>query len=72
MKPILWIGVLLVVIGILSFVIAIPHTQKHGIQLGGASVGVETTTSEKLPPVVGGILIIGGIGLMAVGARKKA
>lgn len=70
MKALTWIGLLLLVFGILSFVVPVPHSESHGIKMGDASIGVTTKTSEKLPPVVGGILCVVGAVLMITGARK--
>jgi hypothetical protein len=33
---------------------------------------VQTEHSERLPPIVGGLLVVGGVVAMAAGSRKAA
>jgi uncharacterized membrane protein HdeD (DUF308 family) len=70
MKPMAMIGALLLVLGILSFVVPIPHSEDHSVKIGDAKIGVQTQDSEKLPPAVGIVLLVGGIALLALGSRK--
>lgn len=71
MKPLAWIGVVLVVLGIASFFITLPQKERQGLKVGGASVGVETTTSHHVPTWASAALLIGGIIVIAVGSRKS-
>jgi len=71
-RTILWIGVVVMVLGLVSFFVTVPHKEREGIKFGGASVGVETTTSEKVPVYVSVILLVGGISMVLAGARSKA
>ena len=43
MKIMLFAGLILVVLGIASLLVPIPHTEKHGIKAGDVNIGVETT-----------------------------
>jgi hypothetical protein len=70
MKPVFWIGLVVLVLGVLSFFIPVPHQEKHGIKVGDASVGITTRNDEKVPMGVSAALLVGGIVLMAVGGRK--
>ena len=70
MKALPIVGVLLLGLGILSFVVPVPHREKHGIKVGDAKFGVQTESSEKLPPAVGIILIGDGVVALIVGLRK--
>jgi len=72
MKGLTLVGALLLVLGLLSFVIPIPQRENHGLKIGDAKIGVQTEHSERLPPVVGGILVVGGVIALAAGARKSA
>ena len=72
MRTILWIGVVVIILGIASFVVTVPEKHREGIKMGGASIGVETTSSEKLPVYVGVILLVGGISMVLAGARSRA
>jgi uncharacterized membrane protein len=70
MKGLSIVGVLLLVLGVLSFVVPLPHQEKHGIKVGDAKFSVQTESSEKLPSAVGIILIGGGVVALILGLRK--
>jgi drug/metabolite transporter (DMT)-like permease len=70
MKSIAVVGVLLVVLGVLSFVVPLPHSDNHSVKIGDAKIGVQTQHSEKLPPAVGVVLLVGGVVALALGARN--
>ena len=72
MKGLTLVGALLLVLGLLSLVVPIPRREDHGVKIGDAKIGVETEHSERLPPVVGGLLIVGGVIALAAGARRSA
>lgn len=69
MRALLVIGAILLIVGIGSFFIGVPHTDTSGIKIGGASVGVQTRHTERLPEAASIALIVGGIVLMAIGGR---
>jgi hypothetical protein len=71
MKPVIFVGVLLLALGVLAFVVPIPHRESHGLQIGDAKIGVQTENSEKLPPVVGSVLLAGGVLALVLGARRS-
>ena len=64
------IGVILLILGIASLFVPIPHQQRHGFDAGPISVGV-TTDKEKVHPAISAALIIGGVVLMVAGGRKR-
>jgi hypothetical protein len=70
MKNAVMIGVLLLALGVIAFVVPIPHSQSHGVKIGDTKVGVQTEHSEKLPPIVGIVLLVGGVVVLATSARK--
>lgn len=70
MRVLMLIGVILVVLGIGSLFVPIPHRERHGIDAGPVSVGVTTTEHQRVPPLISGLLIVGGVALMIVGARR--
>jgi uncharacterized membrane protein HdeD (DUF308 family) len=70
MKALPLIGVLLLVLGVLAFVVPVPHHEDHGLKIGDAKISVQTETSEKLPPAVGIVLLAGGVLALIVGLRK--
>jgi hypothetical protein len=69
MKMLLFSGLLVIVLGIASLFIPIPHTETHGIKAGGLNLGVQTSDSERVSPIVSAVLIAGGIALAIAGAR---
>jgi hypothetical protein len=70
MKMLFWIGLVLLVLGIASFIVPIPHNDREGITAGDMSIGVNVRHDEKLSPIVSVILILGGAALMVAGAKK--
>lgn len=66
------IGLIALVLGILSFFVPVPHTERHRLDAGDIHIGVNTHHSDLLPPYVGVVLVVIGGGLMVVGGRKRA
>lgn len=71
MKTLFVIGLIIAVLGVLSFFVPVPHTERHGLDAGDIHVGMETHSSEVLPPYVGVILIAVGGGLI-IASRRRA
>ena len=72
MKPALIIGVVLVLLGIVGLAYnRITYTSKEKIvDLGPIQATAERQKSIPVPPLVGGLALVAGIGLIAVGYRK--
>jgi hypothetical protein len=70
MKVLVWVGMLMLVLGIASLVVPIPHNEREGFMAGGVSVGIETQHEEKVSPYVSAAVILGGIGMIVVGKMK--
>jgi hypothetical protein len=70
MKPLLLVGVLVLVLGILSFFVPLPHSEHHGVDLGDAHVGITTHHEDMVPPVVSIVLVVVGAGLMIAGRKS--
>jgi len=70
MKPLPLIGVLLLLVGLLCFVVPIPHRESHGVKIGDTKIGVQTENSEKLPPAVGIVFLAGGVLCLVLGSRR--
>ena len=47
MKTLMLVGVVVLVLGIASFFVPVPHSERHNINIGDAHVGVTTTTRTK-------------------------
>lgn len=71
MKALFWAGLVIAILGVASFFVSVPQREKHGVEIGGASVGIETKTSQRLPAYVGAVMIVGGIGMMLAGGRSQ-
>jgi hypothetical protein len=70
MKPIALVGVLLLVLGMFSFVVPVPRKENHGVKMGDTKIGEQTENSGKLPPAVGAVLLAGGVLAFVLGSRK--
>jgi hypothetical protein len=72
MKILLYAGLLLIVLGIASLVVPIPQTETQGIKIGDANLGVQTSHSERVSPIISVVLIAGGIALSIAGSRARS
>jgi len=70
MRMVLWIGLGVLILGIVSLFVPIPRTERNGLKAGGMSLGIETQHSEKVPPIASGILIVAGAGMIIAGKIK--
>ena len=71
MKGLFWLGLVVLILGVASLFVAVPQRERHGIEAGGASIGVEVKHDEKLPPWASGLMIAGGVALMIAGGRRR-
>jgi hypothetical protein len=71
-KPITVVGVLLIVLGVVAFAYqGITYTSKEKVvDLGPLKVEAKREKTIPLPPVLGGIALVGGIVLVIAGARR--
>jgi hypothetical protein len=65
------VGAVLLLLGILSFVVPVPHRRDHSVKIGDAKFGVTTQSSDKVPPAVSIILLGAGVLVLVVGAKKS-
>lgn len=70
MKGLLLVGVVVLVLGIVSFVVPFPHSEHHGVSVGDAHVGITTHDDQKVPPAVSVLLVVVGAGLMIAGRKS--
>ena len=71
MKPLFWIGLLVLVLGVLSLFVPIPRSERAGFEAGGISVGVTTRHKETVSPIVSGVMSLAGAGLMIAGRKSR-
>jgi hypothetical protein len=69
-KALSFVGALLLILGILVFVVPVPHKERHGVKLGDSDFSIQTESSDRLPPAVGFILVGGGVVALILGLRK--
>jgi uncharacterized membrane protein len=74
MTPITLVGIALIVLGIVAFAYqGITYTSREKvIDIGPLQASVDTKKTFPLPPILGGLLLIGGIALGVVGAKKSS
>lgn len=72
MKAMFIVGLVIIILGIASLFIPIPHNDREGISAGNVSIGINVKHDEKVSPIVSAVLILGGVGLMIAGSRKNS
>ena len=74
MKPMIWVGIVLIVVGGLMLAYqGISYTRdKNVLDVGSLHVTAETHQRIPLPPVFGGLSIVGGVVLLVMGASNKS
>jgi hypothetical protein len=74
MKPMFWVGILLIVLG--GFALAyqgFDYTrQEKVLDVGPIHATAEEQKHVAIPPVVGALILGGGIALVIFGVRKKS
>ena len=73
MKTYTLIGIILIVIGIIAFTYqGITYTTKEKVvDIGPIQMTADKTKTIPLPPIVGGIALVGGIILLVAGGKKS-
>jgi len=74
MKPINWVAILLIVLGALALAYqGIDYTrQRRVLDVGSVHLTAETHERIPLPPILGGLALVGGVVLLLVGARNSS
>jgi len=72
MKTLFWYGLVCVVLGLVSFLILVPHTSPQRFQTGGIGVGSSQWVDRRpMPGTIGSVLIIGGLSMMVGGCCER-
>jgi uncharacterized membrane protein len=74
MKTNMLIGIILIAIGIVAFAYqGITYTTREKVvDIGPLQMTAEKTKTLPLPPIVGGVALVGGIVLLVMGSRKSS
>ena len=72
-KPTVLLGIALIVLGIVAFAYqGITYTTREKvIDLGPIQASVDTKKTIPLPPILGGLVLAGGIVLVIAGTKKS-
>jgi len=72
-NPIMLVGIALIVLGIVAFAYqGITYTSREKIiDIGPIQATADTQKAIPLSPLLGGLTLVGGIVLVAVGAKKS-
>jgi hypothetical protein len=71
MKLLLAVGLVVLVLGIASFFIPIPRTEREGLKAGNVDIGLDVQHNEHVSPIVSTVLVVVGAGMMIAGSRGK-
>ena len=74
MKPIIWAGILLIVLGGLALAYqGFTYTHRENvIDIGPIHATRDDHERVSIPPIVGGLVLVGGIALLVVGGKKSS
>ena len=72
MKTYTLLGVILIIVGVVAFAYqGITYTTREKVvDIGPLQVTADKTKTLPLPPIVGGIALVGGIVLLVLGSKK--
>ena len=73
MKPIAWIGVILIILGGLALVyqgFGYTHQEKI-LDVGPIHATTDEHERVSIPPILGGLTLVGGIVLVIIAAKKS-
>jgi len=71
MKALFWIGIVVLLLGIVTLFVPIPRSEREGFKAGGVTIGIETQRSEKIPPIISGVMILAGAGMLITGKKLR-
>ena len=74
MKPIAWLGILLIVLGGLTLAYqGFNYThQEKVLDVGPIHATADKHDRVSISPLVGGLMLVGGIALVVMGAKKNS
>ena len=74
MKPIIWVGILLIVLGGLALAYqGFTYTHREKIlDVGPIHAIADKQDHVSIPPILGGLALVGGVVVLFVGAKKSS
>ena len=74
MKPVMLVGVALIILGVVALAYqGITYTTREKIiDIGPLKASIDKERNIPLPPILGALAIAGGVVLVIVGARKSS
>jgi hypothetical protein len=70
MKSLFIVGMVVLILGVLSFFVPVPHAESHDVKVGDANVGITTHHEDRLPPAYSVVMVVAGAGLMIAGRGR--
>jgi hypothetical protein len=61
------VGIIVLVIGVLSFLVTVPRYHHEGVRVGDTHIGITTEHHEQLPVAAGVVMVVVGAGLIIAG-----
>jgi hypothetical protein len=71
-KALFFIGLAVLILGIVSLAVPIPSSERENVSVGRFSIGVVTSHEDKLHPALSAVMILGGLGAMVAGKGKRS
>jgi drug/metabolite transporter (DMT)-like permease len=74
MKPITWLGILLAILGVLALAYqGFNYTRQEKVfDVGPIHATAERHERVSIPPLLGGLALLGGVALLVAGARRSS
>jgi len=74
MKPITWLGILLAILGVLALAYqGFNYTRREKVfDVGPIHATAERHERVSIPPLLGGLALLGGVALLVVGAKRSS
>ena len=70
MKALFGVGLVVLILGLLSFFVPVPHRENHELKAGDLHVGVQTQHNTHVQPAVSVVLVVVGA-VMMVGGKGR-
>ncbi len=74
MKPVTWLGIVLIILGALALAYqGFNYTrQEKVLDVGPIHATAERHERVSIPPLLGGLALVGGVALLVLGAKRSS